>query len=123
MNSRIVSNNLRVAALHRAKVHEFYTNKLGMNANTTNNPNVVLYQFPGSHNASLQIHFSPNVTSRYQPSRNSIYWKIGIAVDDVDEYANSLRAKGVSVGAADQFLDIGYLCHLSDPAGFTVELI
>jgi len=71
-----------------------------------------------------------------QSDTPSIYWKIGLATDDVDAFAgqiNRLAAEhtpqlaeaGVvgRVGKGSQFLDIGYLTHLRDPAGFTIELL
>ena len=32
-------------------------------------------------------------------------------------------SNGIEVGEASQFMDIGYLCHLYDPAGFNIELL
>ncbi|WP_170571731.1 VOC family protein [Ruegeria atlantica] len=51
------------------------------------------------------------------------YWKIGITLPDVDLAAAYLRRKGVDVSTPKQFLDIGYMCHLKDPAGFVIELL
>ncbi|MFT7581968.1 MAG: catechol 2,3-dioxygenase-like lactoylglutathione lyase family enzyme [Myxococcota bacterium] len=51
------------------------------------------------------------------------YWKIAFTTADVDQLRDRLVAAGVPVTEPRQFLDIGYLCHLSDPAGFTVELL
>ena len=31
--------------------------------------------------------------------------------------------QGTEVSQPSQFLDVGYLCHLKDPKGFTIELL
>lgn len=51
------------------------------------------------------------------------YWKIGITLPDVDLAAAHLRRMGVAVSTPRQFLDIGYMSHLSDPDGFVIELL
>jgi len=51
------------------------------------------------------------------------YWKIGITVPDLDLAVAQLRHKGVPVSEPKQFLDIGYMCHMKDPAGFVIELL
>ncbi|WP_282021975.1 VOC family protein [Ruegeria faecimaris] len=59
----------------------------------------------------------------YTQDRGQRYWKIGITLPDVDLAAAYLREKGIEVSAPDQFLDIGYMCHLTDPEGFGIELL
>lgn len=59
----------------------------------------------------------------YTHDRGQRYWKIGITLPDVDLAAAFLREKGVEVSEPKQFLDIGYMCHLSDPEGFVIELL
>ncbi|EEE37021.1 glyoxalase/bleomycin resistance protein/dioxygenase [Rhodobacteraceae bacterium KLH11] len=59
----------------------------------------------------------------YNHDQGQRYWKIGITLPDVDIVADHLRQNGVSVSAPRQFLDIGYMCHLSDPEGFVIELL
>ncbi|NVO57640.1 VOC family protein [Rhodobacteraceae bacterium B1Z28] len=59
----------------------------------------------------------------YTHDRGQRYWKIGITLPDVDMAAAFLRQHGVEVSAPRQFLDIGYMCHLSDPEGFVIELL
>ncbi|MEM9125465.1 MAG: VOC family protein [Pseudomonadota bacterium] len=51
------------------------------------------------------------------------YWKIGITVPDVDLAAAFLERHGQTVSVPHQFLDIGYMCHLKDPQGFSIELL
>ncbi len=59
----------------------------------------------------------------YRHDRGQRFWKIGITLPNVDLAANHLRQMGVTVSAPRQFLDIGYMCHLSDPEGFVIELL
>ena len=59
----------------------------------------------------------------YVPDRGQRYWKIGVTVPDVDMAADFLQGQGVEISAPQQFLDIGYMCHLSDPEGFAIELL
>lgn len=59
----------------------------------------------------------------YQPSNQDVYWKIALAVPNIELACDQLLRKGVQVGAARQFQDIGYLAHFRDPEGFTIELI
>jgi hypothetical protein len=48
------------------------------------------------------------------------YWKIGITVKNAVQL---LESKDVAVSKPAQFLDIGYLCHLKDPVGLSIELL
>ena len=51
------------------------------------------------------------------------YWKIGITLAEVDLARASLLSDGVIVSEPKQFLDVGYLCHLNDPDGYSIELL
>ncbi|MEM7377459.1 MAG: VOC family protein [Pseudomonadota bacterium] len=51
------------------------------------------------------------------------YWKVGVTVPDVDRACHALRMRGVAVSEPQQFRDIGYLCHLADADGHTLELL
>ena len=62
-------------------------------------------------------------SKRYMSSRESCYWKIGVFVSDVDLARERIIRSGTAVSPASQFLEVGYLCHLTDPAGFTIELL
>ena len=70
----------------------------------------------------LAFHETHDCTAR-QCSSNDAYWKIGITVKDLDHAVSFLHVQGVTVSKPAQFLDIGYLCHLQDPAGLSVELL
>ena len=59
----------------------------------------------------------------YAHSRDQRYWKIGVTLPNLDLAYAQLKSAGVEVSEPRQFLDIGYLAHLSDPAGFVIELL
>ncbi|MEM7319542.1 MAG: VOC family protein [Pseudomonadota bacterium] len=61
--------------------------------------------------------------STYQHDRGQRYWKIGVTLPNVDMAYQHLTRAGVSVSTPKQFLDIGYMCHLTDPNGFVIELL
>lgn len=70
----------------------------------------------------LKLRFVKCDTERKPTGRDS-YWKIGIVVKNLNHAFDFLASKGVSASQPSQFLDIGYLCHLRDPAGLGVELL
>ena len=51
------------------------------------------------------------------------YWKIGITLPDVLLAKRALEEKGEQVTEASQFLNVGFLCHLKDPDGYSIELL
>jgi catechol 2,3-dioxygenase-like lactoylglutathione lyase family enzyme len=59
----------------------------------------------------------------YQHERDHRYWKIGICLPNLDLAYAQLRAAGVAVSEPRQFFDIGYMAHLTDPAGHVIELL
>ncbi len=59
----------------------------------------------------------------YRPIANDLYWKIALAVPNIELACQQLQKNGVDVGSPHQFQDIGYLAHFSDPEGYPVELI
>ncbi len=61
--------------------------------------------------------------SPYQPSNQDVYWKIALAVPNIELACQQLLHKGVPVEDARQFEDVGYITHFRDPEGFTIELI
>lgn len=113
---------MRLAALHLsvaepAGLAEFYRHALGM-ASRRDGANWRV-GYPGR---GAEIVLQPG-GGGYDADRGQRYWKIGITLPDVDRAADWLRRRGVEVGRPAQFLDIGYLCHLTDPAGFAIELL
>lgn len=65
----------------------------------------------------------PKATSGYEPKANDLYWKIALAVPNIELACQQLADRGVAVGPPRQFQQIGYLAHFTDPEGFTIELI
>jgi len=77
-------------------------------------------------NTLLELLHDPDQSARNDgddPHGKVGYWKIGVTLADVDLARQRLIDIGVEVGAAQQFLDVGYLCHLSDPDGYCIELL
>jgi lactoylglutathione lyase len=58
-----------------------------------------------------------------QPDLSEGYWKIAIAVRDLDIARDCLMTLGVDVDTPRQVADIAYLCHFYDPDGYCIELI
>lgn len=59
----------------------------------------------------------------YTPTAQDTYWKIALAVPNIELACAQLTERGVAVGAPRQFQDVGYLAHFQDPNGFAIELI
>ncbi len=113
---------MRLAALHLrvadpAGQAEFYRRALGMMPRQEGSAWRASY--PGN---GAEIVFEPG-GGGYFPDRGQRYWKIGITLPDLDRAADRLRQQGVRLSQPAQFLDIGYMCHLSDPEGFAIELL
>jgi catechol 2,3-dioxygenase-like lactoylglutathione lyase family enzyme len=70
----------------------------------------------------LKLRFVKCGTTRKATSRDA-YWKIGITVKNLDHAVEYLKTKNISCSDPSQFLDIGYLSHLRDPAGLGIELL
>ena len=70
-------------------------------------------------------HWPDQTTAENSPSavENAGYWKIGITLADVDLAREQLLDAGLAVSEAQQFHDVGYLCHLNDPDGYSIELL
>ncbi|AUI85959.1 bleomycin resistance protein [Vibrio azureus] len=97
-----------------AKDHEnFYKNILGM----TPTEHGWRFDNPG---ASLSF---TDIGQTYQPKAQDLFWKIGITVVNLDLACQWLQQQGYFVTQPAQFRDIGYLAHLSDPNGMTIELL
>jgi len=58
-----------------------------------------------------------------RPTKNDLYWKIGLTLPGVDTARAALIERGIAVSAPRQFRDIGYMCHLSDPDGHAIEFL
>jgi len=97
----------------------FYTHHLGMSIDRSGDFLRVGY---GGSSAGVELRPSPS-PGPYVHDASDEYWKIGITVPDVDMAFEQLSRAGVAVTQPRQFLDIGYMCHLTDPSGHHIELL
>jgi catechol 2,3-dioxygenase-like lactoylglutathione lyase family enzyme len=101
------------------KLAAFYTRHLGMAVDRSGE---FLRAGYGGTGASLELRPLPS-PKPYAHDALDEYWKIGITLPDVDMAFEHLSRAGVAVTQPRQFLDIGYMCHLTDPDGFQIELL
>ncbi|KAJ9466420.1 Lactoylglutathione lyase [Diplonema papillatum] len=102
-------------------VAQFYVERFGMTATASEDGGEGIVLSFGGQDAAIALR--PSVKGGYQHQRTDRYWKIGITLPNVDAARAQLCAAGVQVTEPKQFADIGYLCHLHDPAGFSIELL
>ena len=102
-----------------AKLAEFYCKFLGMSAEWTDQRVRLGY---GEQGASLELRPSSSATPYIHDPLDE-YWKIGITLPNLDMAFEQLTRAGISVTPPRQFLDIGYMCHFTDPEGFQIELL
>ena len=76
---------------------------------------------PWASSTGIELAVAPTELAPYCPGPRNLYWKIGLAVDSVDATLDAVFP-GVEKRPR-QFLDVGYLIHVRDPAGFAVELL
>jgi hypothetical protein len=76
----------------------------------------------GYSNQEVALRFE-QATTPYRPLPSDLYWKIAIAVPNLDLAYAQLCARGVPCSEPRQFRDVGYLAKATDPEGFTIELI
>lgn len=86
--------------------------------------------FPqNSQSAGIQFEHSNEIVQHYRSSgRTDVYWKVGLNVASVDLAAHRVTEHGADLGlprvkAGQQFLDVGFLTHCNDPAGYEIELL
>ena len=103
-----------------SKSQAFYTNTLGLSVVKQGLDYCELSLGEQCANILLIEKKSPTLTHCPEPSA---YWKIGITVNDLDLAYHNLRKAGIKCSTPSQFLDIGYLLHLQDPDGHTIELL
>lgn len=110
---------------------EWYCQRLGMSVLKEMRSETDLIHWVGFENNSESacIEFRSHIQQAsppklYVPNPSSdVYWKIGLSLADVDTARSHLMSHGVHVTQPRQFRDIGYLCHLNDPFGYSVELL
>lgn len=56
-------------------------------------------------------------------ANNHFFWKLGITLGNLDHAVSYLRSRGIVVSNPRQFQEIGYLTHIIDPSGNTIELL
>lgn len=97
----------------------FYSTMLGMPVITESGSTAACAFNP----AACKLVFQQADVGDFVQRSNGFYWKIGITVDNLQVAVQFLREQGVAVTPPKQFQEIGYLSHLTDPAGFPVELL
>ena len=93
----------------------FYRDQLGM---TDFGSGLVGYEGAGQARLAFDAGSAP-----YAYGGTDLYWKIALAVPDLELACRQLAERGVSNDGPRQFRDIGYLAHIADPEGFKIELI
>ena len=76
----------------------------------------------GFQQSDAKLAFLPSAAP-YEPGPHDLYWKIALAVPNIELACDQLTSRGVAVSTPRQFQDVGFLAHFKDPGGFTVELI
>ncbi len=112
-------SGVKLNVLSPETLAEFYVQNLGMSLSVKGQEFTLGYENGGADIILIQ---SPTARP-YQYSKTDLYWKIGITLPNIDLAHEQLSSKGVAVTEPRQFRDIGYLCHLTDPEGFQVELL
>jgi catechol 2,3-dioxygenase-like lactoylglutathione lyase family enzyme len=101
------------------RLARFYTSILGMTEQVTDDARHLSYV---GKDALLVLKQAEAIDASCD-SPGDRYWKIGITLPDVDIAYQQLSVAGVEVSRPHQFQDIGYMCHLTDPEGFSIELL
>ena len=110
---------------------DWYCQRLGMNVLKTMHNDAELIHWVGFENmpSSSFVEFRSDIHQANPPksylhqSSSDVYWKIGLSLIDVDTARSLLVRRGVDVTSPKQFRDIGYMCHLKDPVGYSIELL
>ncbi len=105
---------LILRARNPKKQREFYKQILGMEEFSDGRV--------GYSTVEAGIKFLP-AQQIYSPRKDDLYWKIALAVPNIELACIQLQKKGIVVDTPRQFRDVGYLAHFTDPEGFTIELI
>ena len=113
-------SELVIRVLDPASLASWYSRVMGMEARQEAGAWRLTFPGPG---ASLVLKEAGTGARKYEASRESCYWKIGVCVPDVELARSRIMLKGVQVSAPSQFMEVGFLCHLSDPSGFSIELL
>ena len=101
-----------------ARSLRFYTEVLGMKDQSADKVFAAGYR-----GADADLVFEAGATKPAALRPTDAYWKIGITVANLDHAVRWLDSQNWPVSRPRQFRDIGYLCHLQDPDGLTIELL
>ncbi|SLN71502.1 Glyoxalase-like domain protein [Roseovarius albus] len=108
---------VRLAVRDPQALAAFYTRHLGMQASSDGG--TVRLGYAGE---DAELVLCPGGEA-YSHTRSYEYWKIGITLPNIDIAYQQLSNSGIPISPPQQFGDIGYMCHLSDPEGFVIELL
>jgi len=113
-------NRLAVPRAFFQETLDFYSKSFGMTVQRNpSSPDRAIAGYSIEGGMALDLHATDG-----PPGESSGYWKIGVGLPDVNVAAARLRDEhSVDVKPANQFLDVGFLTHLKDPAGNTIELL
>jgi len=117
--ARSMISSLTFKVKDMAEVSSWYMTVLGMNK--SNDGDKIVCQYPGQETKLIFEKYTENDQERGK--KTSVYWKIGIGLEDVELGQQRIMAAGTSVSTPHQFQEIGYLCHLQDPASNSLELL
>mmetsp|Transcript_20875 Transcript_20875/g.25838 ORF Transcript_20875/g.25838 Transcript_20875/m.25838 type:complete len:303 (-) Transcript_20875:53-961(-) len=124
---KLAYNRLTIDPSQGPSLLAFYQNAIGMavlRETKTATKRVVWLGFPSNQESSaLEFHIAQKCQPYEAIESKDTYWKIGLALQDVDLGRKCLLQNGISVTQPRQFRDIGYLCHFTDPVGYKVELL
>ncbi len=118
MKDKLVGVVLRIK--NPAKLAKWYEQIIGTKITENADKTSWICKFT-EQSAGLKL--IPGSGAKFKSEASKTYWKIGLALADVDLARSRIMQHGVQVSEPSQFRDIGYLCHLSDQDGFTIELL
>lgn len=123
---RIAHHRLRIGEPVRSLA--FYRQVLGMRLFAERQDGTAVHYLLGyaEGESKLELVYRPDQPpiENLKSAENLVgYWKIGLTLADVDLARQRLIGAGVDVSVPRQFRDIGYLCHLTDPDGYVIELL
>lgn len=116
--------------IHRSDTLLFYQQYLGMQlveeyGDTTGWHYLLRYPGACENQASLELVYNPDspLNIADQPSLTEGYWKITLAVPDLELARHRLLQKKADIGEIFTVPDVARLCHMRDPEGYCIELL
>ncbi|MCV6587261.1 MAG: VOC family protein [Marinibacterium sp.] len=111
-------DEIRFDVADPAALAPFYGNVLGFDVAQAGRDLVASVPAQGT-----RLRFCAADVTPASPEATDLYWKIGLTLRDLDHAVAAARGAGAVISTPRQFRDIGYLCHLRDPAGLGIELL